>query len=393
MALSDAKVRNAQPQSKPYKITDGEGMFLLVTPSGSKYWRLKYLFTGKEKLLALGVYPEVSLADARERRLQARKMIAAGNDPGEAKKEAKRMAGLKNGNAFEPVAREWFEKRKHGWVVSYSERMLARLEQHIFPKLGQRPVADITAPEILAMLRVVEGSGALDTAQRVMQTCGQIFMYAIATGRAERNPVPDLRGALKTPVPKHHAYLKAADLPEFLKKLEIYDGALLTKLALRFLLLTFVRTTELREAEWMEIDWDKAEWRIPAERMKMRDPHIVPLSSQAVAALRELNKLTGNGKYVFQNEHNFVTFMSENTMLFALYRMGYRSRATGHGFRATASTILNENGFMPDVIERQLAHAERNKVRAAYNHAQYLPERRKMMQWWADYLDGAAKRR
>lgn len=391
MALSDAKVRNARPQAKPYKITDGEGMFLLVTPSGSKYWRLKYIFTGKEKLLALGVYPEVSLADARERRLQARKMLAAGNDPGEVKKEAKRLAGLKNNNAFEPVAREWFEKRKHGWVDSYSGRMLARLESHIFPKLGQRPIADITAQEILAMLRVVESSGALDTALRVMQICGQIFMYAIATGRAERNPVPDLRGALKTPVPKHHAYLKAADLPEFLQRLESYEGALLTKLALRLLLLTFVRTTELRMAEWTEIDFDKAEWRIPAERMKMRDPHIVPLSSQAVAVLRELQKLTGNGKHVFPNEHNFVTFMSENTMLFALYRMGYRSRATGHGFRATASTILNENGFMPDVIERQLAHAERNKVRAAYNHAQYLTERRKMMQWWADYLDKNGK--
>jgi integrase len=187
--------------------------------------------------------------------------------------------------------------------------------------------------------------------------------------------------------------LKAADLPEFLQKLEIYDGALLTKLALRLLLLTFVRTTELREAEWPEIDWDKGEWRIPAERMKMRDPHIVPLSRQAVAVLRELHKLTGNGKYVFQNEHNFVTFMSENTMLFALYRMGYRSRATGHGFRATASTILNENGFASDVIERQLAHCERNKVRAAYNHAQYLTERRKMMQWWADYLDSTAKKK
>jgi integrase len=393
MALSDAKVRNASPKAKPYKITDGEGMFLLVTPSGSKYWRLKYIFVGKEKLLALGVYPEVSLADARERRLQARKILAAGNDPGEVKKEAKRLAGLKNNNAFETVAREWFEKRKHGWVDSYSERMLARLESHIFPKLGQRPIADITAPEILAMLRVVESSGALDTALRVMQICGQIFMYAIATGRAERNPVPDLRGALKTPVPKHHPYLKADELPEFLQKLDIYDGTLLTKLALRLLLLTFVRTTELRAAEWTEINWDKAEWRIPAERMKMRDPHIVPLSSQAVAVLRELQKLSGNGTYIFPNEHNLVTFMSENTMLFALYRMGYRSRATGHGFRATASTILNENGFMPDVIERQLAHAERNKVRAAYNHAQYLTERRKMMQWWADYLDGAGKKK
>jgi integrase len=392
MSLSDAKVRNAKPKTKPYKITDGEGMFLLVAPSGSKYWRLKYVFAGKEKLLALGVYPEVSLGDARERRLHARKTLAAGNDPGEAKKEAKRVAVLKTENAFETLAREWFEQRKHEWAASSSKTMLARLERHVFPKLGTRPIADIKAPEILSMLRVVETSGALDTAQRVMQTCGQIFMYAIATGRAERNPVPDLRGALKTPVTTHHAYLKAADLPEFLQRLEAYDGALQTKLALRFLLLTYVRTTELRATEWPEIDFDKAEWRIPAERMKMKELHIVPLSRQAIAVLRELQKHTGNRQHLFPNQHNPVSFMSENTMLYAIYRMGYHSRTTGHGFRSTASTILNENGFMPDVIERQLAHCERNKVRAAYNHAQYLPERRKMMQWWADYIDGIAQK-
>ncbi len=388
MSLSDAKVRNAKPQAKPYKITDGEGMFLLVTPSGSKYWRLKYHFAGREKLLALGVYPEVSLGDARERRTQARKAIAAGNDPGEVKREAKRLAVLQTENAFETVAREWYEQRKHEWKPSSTKTILKRLERHIFPKLGKRPIATITAPDILSMLRVIEGSGTLDTAQRVMQMCGQVFMYAIATGRAERNPVPDLRGALKTPVTQHHAYLKAADLPEFLKKLEAYDGALQTKLALRFLLLTYVRTIELRGAEWPEIDFDKAEWRIPAGRMKMKELHIVPLSRQAVAVLRELQKHTGNRQYLFPNQHNPVSFMSENTMLYALYRMGYHSRTTGHGFRSTASTILNENGFMPDVIERQLAHCERNKVRAAYNHAQYLPERRKMMQWWADYIDG-----
>jgi integrase len=393
MALSDAKVRNAKPQTKPYKIADGEGLFLLVAPSGSKYWRFKYHFADKEKLLALGVYPEVSLGDARDLRAQARKTLAAGNDPGEAKKEAKRQAVLKSENAFEVVAREWFEQRKHEWAKSSAKIKLTRMERHIFPKLGPRPIADINAPEILSMLRVVEKSGALDTAQRVMQTCGQVFMYAIATGRAERNPVPDLRGALKTPVTKHHAYLKADELPEFLKKLDAYDGALLTKLALRLLVLTFVRTTELRAAQWTEIDFDKAEWRIPAERMKMKELHLVPLSHQAVAVLRELKNHTGNREYVFPNQHNLLTFMSENTMLYALYRMGYHSRTTGHGFRSTASTILNENGFTPDVIERQLAHSERNKVRAAYNHAQYLPERRKMMQWWADYLDKITKKK
>ena len=387
MSLSDAKARNAKPKTKPYKIADGEGLFLFVMPSGSKYWRLKYFFAGKEKMLALGVYPEITLADARERRAQARKALAAGNNPGEAKKEAKRVATLKSANAFEVVAREWFEKRKHEWASSSADTMLARLEQHILPKLGQRPIADITAPEVLAVLRGVEEKGTLETARRVMQMCGQIFSYAIATGRAERNPVPDLRGALKTPVAKHHSFLQAGDLPLYLEKLESYDGHPQTKLALRLLLLTFVRTNELRGAQWAEIDWDKAEWRIPAERMKMKELHIVPLSRQATATLRELQKLTGNGDYLFPNQHNPSTFMSENTMLYALYRMGYHSRATGHGFRSTASTILNEHGFRADVIERQLAHAERNKVRAAYNHAQYLPERRKMMQWWADYLD------
>jgi len=392
MALSDAKVRNATPQAKAYKITDGEGMFLLVTPPGSKYWRFKYHFAGKEKLLALGVYPEVSLADARERRAQARKTLAAGKDPGEAKREAKLLAVLKSENTFEALAREWHEQHRHKWVTHYSVCVLNRLETYIFPKIGSRPVPDIGAQELLSVLRIVEKSGALDLAQRIMQSCGQIFMYAIATGRAVRNPVPDLRGALKTPVKTHHAHLKASDLPEYLQKLEGYDGAPETKLALKMLLLTFVRTTELRAAEWTEIDLDRAEWRIPAERMKMKELHIVPLSHQAVAVLRELKKHSGNRQYLFPNQHNLVSFMSENTMLYALYRMGYHSRTTGHGFRSTASTILNEHGFQPDVIERQLAHCERNKVRAAYNHAQHLPERRKMMQWWADYLDGEAKK-
>ncbi len=391
MSLSDAKVRNAKPQEKPYKIADGEGMFLLVTPSGSKYWRFKYLFAGKEKLLAFGVYPDVSLSDARERRAQARKALAAGNDPGEAKKEAKRLAVLRSENTFEAIALEWHEKRKHEWVPSHAEAVLTRLKRHVFPKLGNRPIAEINAPELLSVFRIVEKTGALDTMQRAMQYCGKVFMYAIATGRAERNPVTDLHGALKTPVRKHHNYLEASALPEYLQKLNAYDGALQTKLALRFLLLTFVRTTELRAAQWTEIDFDKAEWRIPASRMKMKELHIVPLSRQAIEVLRELQKHTGNRQHLFPNQHKPDSFMSANTMIFALYRMGYHSRATGHGFRSTASTVLNENEFRPDVIERQLAHGERNKVRAAYNHAQYLPERRKMMQWWADYLDEVAK--
>jgi len=392
-SLSDASVRNAKPKTKSYKIADGEGLFLLVMPNGSKYWRLKYFFAGKEKLLALGVYPEVALADARDRRAQARKVLAAGKDPGQAKKQAKQLETAKTANTFEAVAREWYEQRKHEWSPKTAGMVLDRLERHILPRLGQQPIAEINAPEVLAVLRVVEGSGALEMTQRVKHICGQIFMYAIATGRAERNPVMDLRGALKTPVTKHRAYLRETELPAYLKKLKTYIGTPLTKLALQFLLLTFVRTTELRAAQWNEIHWKKAEWRIPAERMKMREEHIVPLSRQALVLLRGIQEHSGTRPYVFPNEINPSTFMSENTMLYALYRMGYRNRATGHGFRSTASTILNEHEFRPDVIERQLAHSERNSVRAAYNHAQYLPERRKMMQWWADYLDKVAAKK
>lgn len=319
--------------------------------------------------------------------------ILDGNDPGAEKREAKRLAVLKGENTFEVLAKEWCDSKKHKWVTNYYEAMMVRLKNHIFPRLGNRPITEISAQEFLSVVRVVEKSGALDLAQRLMQASGQVFRYAIATGRAEKNPITDLRGALKTPVKKHQAYLKEHELPEYLKKLEAYDGHPQTKLALKFLLLTFVRTAELRGAKWTELNFDKAEWRIPAERMKMRDPHIVPLSRQAVAVLEEMKKLTGQWEHVFANQIKPSARMSENTMLYALYRMGYHSKATGHGFRATASTILNENGFLPDVIERQLAHAERNEVRAAYNHAQHLPERRKMMQWWADYLDAVAPKK
>jgi integrase len=386
MLLTDVKIRNAKAQPKPYKLTDGDGLYLLVKPNAGKYWRMKYRFMGKEKLLALGTYPEISLADARERRAEARKVVAAGGDPSRAKQEAKRLAILNSDNTFEAIAREWHAANLHTWTPKHGANVIKRLEGDIFPKLGSRPIAEVNAPELLSALRIVEKRGALDLTQTIAQYCGRIFAFAIATGRGERNPARDLRGALKTPVRKHHAHLKASDLPEYLQKLETYDGELQTKLALKLLMLTFVRTTELRGAEWAEIDFDAAEWRIPAARMKMKDPHIVPLCKQAIAILRELQKHSGNRQHLFPNHHKPSTFMSENTMLYALYRMGYHSRTTGHGFRATASTVLNENGFAPDVIERQLAHIERNKVRAAYNHAQYLPERRKMMQWWGNYL-------
>jgi integrase len=389
MSLSDAKARNAKARPKPYKIADGEGLFLLVTPAGGKYWRLKYFVGGKEKLLAVGVYPEVTLADAREKCAAARRLLAAGTDPAEAKREAKRLFLQKQDNTFELIAREWHRNRLGKWTPLHARKTLKRLESYVFPKLGQRPVAEISPAELLSVMRAVEGRG-VDLAHRMLQVCGQVFNFALLTERASNNPASALRGALKPVVKTNRAYLKANELPEFLGKLERYDGGLLTKLAMKFLILTFVRTGELRGAEWTEIDLAKKEWRIPAQRMKMRDPHIVPLSKQAIAVLRQIQPLTGQRQYVFTNQHKPSGYMSENTILYGLYRMGYHSRATGHGFRSTASTILNEHGFRPDVIERQLAHGERNGVRAAYNHAQYLSERREMMQWWADFLDKLA---
>jgi integrase len=387
--LSDAKARNAKARTKPYKIADGEGLFLLVTPAGGKYWRLKYYLAGKEKLLALGVYPEVSLSDARERRMQARKVLALGNDPAGAKREAKRLVIEKQNNTFEVVAREWHENRLSKWTPKHAKKILKRLETHVFNRIGKRPIADITPTELLSVLRKIEERGG-EIAHRLLQVCGQVFTYAVITQRTTSNPALSLRGALQPVVKRNHAYIKPNEISEYLGKLEAYDGALQTKLAMKFLLLTFVRTGELRGAKWSEIDWDNSEWRIPAERMKMKETHIVPLSRQAKAILKELQPITGQWQYVFPNQQKPSGQMSENTILYALYRMGYHSRATGHGFRSTASTVLNENGFPPDVIERQLAHGERDQVRAAYNHAQYLPERRKMMQWWGDYLDKAA---
>jgi integrase len=389
-ALSDTAVRNAKVKPKSYKMSDGDGLFLVVMPSGSKYWRLRYFFGGKEKLLALGVYPDVSLADARERRAQARKVLAAGKDPGDAKREAKRLIVQKQQSSFEIVAREWHENRLAKWTPPHAKKIMKRLEMHVFNRIGTRPIADITASELLGVMRKIEEHGG-ELAHRLLQVCGQVFSYAVLTDRAKANPAASLRGALKPVVKTNHAFIKPNELSSFLRKLNAYEGSLQTKLAMTFLLLTFVRTGELRGAEWSEIDLKKAEWRIPAERMKMREPHIVPLSTQAIAILKELKPISGQWKHVFPNQHKPSGCMSENTILYGLYRMGYHSRATGHGFRSTASTVLNEHGFPPDVIERQLAHGERDKVRAAYNHAQYLPERRKMMQWWADYLDEAAE--
>lgn len=393
MKLSHIQCKNAKAGAKPRKLADGDGMFLLVMPSGQKYWRLKYRFLGKEKLLALGVFPEISIQEAREKRATARKLILAGKDPLEERKLAKLEQQAAYENNFENVAREWHKQRYHTWKPEHAARILTRLETDVFPVIGTRPIAAVKPLEVLEAVRGVESRGAHELAHRTMQTCSQVFRYAVATARAERDVTGDLRGALIPVSSKNYAHLAEGELPTFLKKLERYDtqygGQPLTKLAFKLLVLTFVRSGEVRGAKWTEFDFDKAEWRVPAERMKMKEAHIVPLSTQSVAVIAEIKGLTGEsyGGFVFPNRQSPREIMSENTFLRVLKVLGYKGRATAHGFRSTASTILNENGFRPDVIERQLAHCERDQVRAAYNYAQYLPERREMMQWWGNYLD------
>jgi len=392
MPLTALAIKQKKPdRTRSLKLYDEKGLFLLVQPSGARYWRFKYRYGGKEKLLALGVYDEVSLLEARERRDEARKLLRDGFDPSAERREQRRIAEEKGENTFEALGREWHAAKKAKWSETHAEGALARLEKELFPHIGKRPVVEIQPPEVLDALRAVERRGALEIARKTLVTAGQVFRYAIAAGRAKSDPTRDLRGALQEREERHYAALKRDEMPEFLQKLAAYDGNLLTKLALRLLILTFVRTGELRAATWPEFDLDQGLWVIPAERMKMGRPHVVPLSAQAIEVLAEIKRLSGGREHVFPNEHHPLKPMSENTILFALYRMGYRGRATGHGFRATASTILNELGFRSDVIERQLAHEERNKSRKPYNRAEYLPERRQMMQAWAELLDDLTK--
>jgi len=395
MSLTDTRIRKAKPATKPYKLSDGGGMYLLVAPDGARYWRQDYRFADKRRTLALGVYPIVTLADARTRRAEARALLGKGLDPSAAKKATKRAAKLASENTFEAIAREWIANERHRLAPRYWALLLARLEADIFSQIGSRPIADIYAPELLEVLRKVEQRGVIETARRLRQTCGQVFRYAIATGRAKHDPTAALRGALRSPGrPRGHKAMALNEVPSFLAALDAYDGDQRTRLALRLVVLTFARTTELRAARWSEFEnLGEAEplWRIPAERMKMKREHIVPLAPQAVAALSELRNLPGAdaSPFLFPSPSR-QGCMSNNTMLYALYRMGYHGRATVHGFRAVASTALNEMGFRPDLIERQLAHEEHNAVRAAYNRAEYLAERRAMMNHWAGYLDALA---
>lgn len=395
MPLTDAQCRNAKcpAQRARARYADSHGLYLEVLPGGGKYWRLKYRFGGKEKRLGLGVYPTVSLARARQESEKSRALLAEGLDPSAARQDAKAASAAFAASSFEAVARAWHAQWKAARTDHHAEYVLRRLEADVFPQIGARPITEVTAPMLVRVAKLIEARGALDIAKRALQTCGQIFRYAVAHGFIVRNPGSDIKPAdvLTSRTKTNYARLDAKELPELLRRMAVYDGSPYTRLALQMIALTFVRTSELIEAPWEEFDLGAAEWRIPAKRMKMRTPHVVPLSTQAIDALQCLHELRSLSPLVFPGERDHERPMSNNTILKALERMGYKGRMTGHGFRGVASTMLHEQGFDHALIELQLAHQERNQVSAAYNWATYLPERRKMMQWWADHLDGLRK--
>jgi len=394
MSLNEVKVRNAKPKEKPYKLSDSEGLYLYITETGGKLWRFKYRFDNdgkgkKEKLLALGSYPDISLLNARQRRDDARKLLANNVDPGAVRK-AQKQAKIEDTETFEVISREWHNKFKSTWTEGHALKLMRRLELDLFPWLGARPIKDITAPELLAVLRRTESRGAVDGAHRLRGICNMVFRYATATGRAQHNLAQDLIGSLP-PAQKRHlaAITEPNEVANLLRAIDNYHGSFIVRCALRISPLVFVRPGELRHMEWDELDFEKAEWHIPAAKMKLRQPHIVPLSKQSFEILNEIKPLTGSGVYVFPGRTSNRP-MSNNAILAALRNMGYTAeQMTPHGFRAMARTILDEVlQVRPDLIEHQLAHAVRDPLGRAYNRTQHLPERRKMMQVWADYLDG-----
>lgn len=396
MKLSDKSCKAAKPKETSYKIFDGGGLFLEVMPNGSKLWRLKYYYLNKEKRISLGSYPVISLADARDGREKAKKQLAQGIDPSDAKQAHKRAAVRNAANTFKAIALEWHEKQLSQWTPKHANNINRRMEVDIFPYIGKRPIADIDPPELLSVLRRIEKREALDVMARVKQICGQVFRYGIATGRCQRDPSADLKGALKVNKTTSYACLDIKEMPDFLEKLERNNARLYstTRRAIKILMLTFVRTSELINATWEEFDLDEATWSIPGWRMKMRNPHIVPLSPQVIKLLKEQKKYTEHydTPWVFPSDVRPKNPISNNTILFAIGRMGYKKRMTGHGFRALAMSNIKEKlGYRHEVVDRQLAHAHRNKIDRAYDRAQFLDERRKMMNEWADYIDGLNK--
>ncbi len=391
MALNDLMIRTAKPKEKPYKLLDGNGLLLLIKPNGSKLWRYRYKYLGKENTVSFGSYPETSLAEARERRSQAKKLLQDKIDPSTTRKNEKRLAKFNTDNSFEAVAKEWHETNLSKWGQKTADKIWRRLELHIFPKLGKRAIAEITTLELLELLKRPEKDDKIETTHRLLQHCRAIFQFGVLTQKLKYNPANDLIGVLKPLKITHHPMLGHNQFPEFLQKLENAKASMLVKLATKALILTMTRQGELRQAKWSDIDFVAKEWRVRPETTKMRTLHHVPLSKQSIKIFRELQKINGDEEFVFhspQGRNN--PYISENTINKLLHQMGYKGELVGHGFRSMASTILNESGgFRGDVIERQLAHMPRDKVRAAYNRAEYLPERRKMMDWWGDFIDGA----
>jgi integrase len=396
MALTNITCNTAKPKEKPYKLADGGGLYLLINPTGSKLWRMKYRFLNKEKLLSIGSYPLVTLAEAREERDKAKKLLINETDPMTAKKDRKRQAIHNSENTFAAVALEWHKKQKPNWSEKHATKLLRRFELDIFPAIGKRPIKDITAPELLEVLREIEKRGAYDTVTRVRQICGQIFRYGIATGKCERDIAIDLKGATTVARTGHYASLDIKELPEFLETLDRNEARLFNapRRAIKLLMLTLVRTSELIQATWDEIDFENAVWEIPAERMKMRKAHIVPLSKQVIELLEDQKAETANlnTDWIFPGQQSFRKHMSNNTVLKALERMGYKGRMTGHGFRALGMSAIKEKlGYRHEVVDRQLAHVHQSKIDRAYDRAQFLDDRTKMLQEWANYIDRVRK--
>ncbi|EBS4507982.1 TPA: tyrosine-type recombinase/integrase [Salmonella enterica] len=390
MKLTARQISTAKPTEKPYKLSDGGGLYLLVNPNGSRYWRMKYRYAGKEKLLSIGVYPDVTLAEARDKRTQAKRILAAGDDPSEVKQAEREAKNLAVNNSFELLALEWHEHKKPNWSSGYADDIMEYLRKDIFPYIGKKAITDIKPITMLSVLKKMEERGVLDKLKKTRQACRQIFTYAIITGRAEFNPVTDLAGALKTPKQQHFPHLMPTQIGPFIHAVNTYSGSKVTRIATLLLMYTSVRTIELRASEWTEFDLDNDLWQIPKERMKMRRSHLVPLSRQVKSHLLELKEITGWGKYVFPGRNDAHKPMSEASINQVIKRIGFAGKVTGHGFRHTMSTILHEKGFNSAWIEAQLAHADRNTIRGTYNHAQYLDGRREMLQWYADYLDELA---
>ncbi|MEQ1719591.1 MAG: integrase arm-type DNA-binding domain-containing protein [Nitrosomonas sp.] len=389
MKLTDPEIKAAKPKEKPYSLPDGHGLVLYVQPSGAKWWRYRYRFKGTAKMLSMGVYPGVALKEARKERECFKELLTQGIDPSQHRQEQKQLEAITAENSFESIARLWWNHWKSGRNERHAGYTIGRLEADVFPIVGRKPITELTAPMLIMVIKKIEARGALDIAKRALTTCNQIMRYAVAHGLAERNPAADIKPSdvLKPTKKTNYARLDQKELPELLRKIDAYDGQPLTKLALQLMALTFVRTSELIGARWDEIELDKKQWRIPAERMKMKTPHIVPISDQAMAVLEKIKDLAADQILLFPSERRDGKSMSNNTILYALYRLGYHSRMTGHGFRGIASTILHERGYSHDHIELQLAHSKRDAVSASYNHALYLEPRARMMQDWADYLD------